>query len=94
MSMRHLNRMFRAATGQSIRQYLVRRQLETAEMLLLTSNCSITEFAQAVHFKSATYFSRFFHHYLGISPTEFPDAITTISFINLAIMARSRFAKQ
>ena len=71
MSMRHLNRIFHAATGQSIRQYLVRRQLETAEMLLLTSNCSITEIAQATHFDTAARFSRFFHHHRGVSPTEF-----------------------
>lgn len=71
MSMRHLNRIFRAATGQSIRQYLVQRQLETVEMLLLTSNYSISEIAQAAHFKSAVHFSRFFHYHRGISPLEF-----------------------
>jgi AraC-like DNA-binding protein len=71
MSMRHLNRIFQASTGQTIRQYLVRRQLETAEMLLLNSTCSIAEVAQAIHFKSPALFSRFFHHHRGISPTEF-----------------------
>ncbi len=71
MSMRHLNRIFHAATGQSIRQYRVCRQLETAEMLLLNSSYSIAEVAQAIHFESPARFSRFFHHYRGISPTEF-----------------------
>lgn len=71
MSMRHLNRIFHAATGQSIRQYLVCRQLETAEMLLLNSSCSIAEVAQAIHFESPDRFSRFFRHHRSISPTEF-----------------------
>ncbi len=71
ISMRHLNRIFRAETGQSIRQYQVSRQLETAEMLLLNSNCSIAEVARAIHFASPARFSRFFHHHRGISPTEF-----------------------
>lgn len=71
MSMRHLNRIFHAATGQSIRQYLVSRQLETADSLLTSSAYSITEVARALHFDSSACFSRFFHHHRGISPTEF-----------------------
>lgn len=71
LSMRHLNRIFHENCGLSMRQYLVRRQLETAEILLLNSNRSIAEIAKVIHFESSAHFSRFFHHHRGVSPTEF-----------------------
>ena len=52
MSERHLNRLFKAATGWSIGQYRIQRKLHVAKTLLRGSRNSIHEISQSLRFGS------------------------------------------
>lgn len=71
MSERHLNRLFKAATGWSIGQYRIQRKLHVAKTLLRGSRNSIREISQSLRFGSISQFSAFFHRYCGCSPREY-----------------------
>ena len=71
MSERHLNRLFKAATGWSIGQYRIQRKLHVAKTLLRGSRNSIHEISQSLRFGSISQFSAFFRRYCGCSPREY-----------------------
>lgn len=71
LSSRHLNRLFKRATGMTLGDYVARRKMAHAEELLLGSNASVAEVAKALGFKTASLFSIFFHKRKGRSPTAF-----------------------
>ena len=71
LSSRHLNRLFKRATGMTLGDYVARRKLARAEELLLGSNAPVSEVAKALGFKSPSLFSIFFRKHKGRSPTAF-----------------------
>jgi AraC-like DNA-binding protein len=66
-----LRRVFRAATGLSIPEYIVRVRLARAQELLLASDCSMTEIALAVGFYDLPHLDKAFRKWFGISPSDF-----------------------
>ena len=67
----HLSHMFREKTGYSLKQYLLRRRLGEAQMRLATTQDSIQAIAEAIGFEDASYFSRIFSKYIGMTPSEY-----------------------
>ena len=71
LSVRHVNRIFRQETGMTIKAYQTELRLSGARNLLINSNLSIAEAAEAVGFHRPGLFSTFFHDHFGCTPQEF-----------------------
>ena len=71
LSVRSLNRRFKAATGVSPLQYLQKIRIETAKDLLKTSNLSIHEIAEQVGYQDLAHFNRLFKRLLSTAPKQY-----------------------
>ena len=67
----HLLRSFRAAFGETPKEYLTRLRLNQARHLLTVSSRSVTEVCLDVGFNSLGTFSLLFKRHTGRSPKEF-----------------------
>jgi AraC-like DNA-binding protein len=65
---------FQALVGMRPLEYLMRRRIERAQYLLLTSHASVKEVAVRVGIPDAGYFARAFHRRCGTSPTGYRKA--------------------
>lgn len=68
MSPSHFSRMFRRAMGLSFTDYLIRRRIERAEVLLRTTDKRIVDVALESGFNSSSNFYRAFERLRGVSP--------------------------
>ncbi|MDQ2077297.1 helix-turn-helix domain-containing protein [Marinimicrobium sp. ABcell2] len=71
LSVRTLNRRFKAATGQTPIQYLQETRITNARGLLKTSNLSINEIADKVGYQDTGYFNALFKKLLATTPAEY-----------------------
>lgn len=67
----HLCRLFRDTIGISPGQYVMRRKLDYAAVLLRSSNLPVGEIAERVGFENSMYFSNAFHRYMGSCPSGY-----------------------
>lgn len=65
----HFAAQFRAATGVRPHDYLLRRRIERAKLLLSQSETTIVDIALAVGFQSQAHFSTVFKQRVGDSPS-------------------------
>ena len=79
MSRSNLMRVFRAATGQSPIEYLLRLRIQKAMALLRNTDLTITEIAMEVGFNDSNYFTRQFKRVQGSSPTRFRVQLSVFS---------------
>ncbi len=80
MSLRTFNRRFKAATGLSPSQYLLRLRIEMAKDLLRTTDLGISAIADACGFNDDGYFSRCFKKQENIKPSEFRHRVRSKLF--------------
>lgn len=66
-----LCRTFKEATHYTIGEYLLKVRLDNAKFLLLNTDKSIDDIAEACGFSSANYFSLMFKRKIGISPLNY-----------------------
>lgn len=71
MSLSNLYRDFRAATGFSPNEYLIRLRVMRGAQLLRQGQWNVTETAFQTGFNDGNYFSRQFRQVMGISPRRF-----------------------
>ena len=71
VSRAHFFRLFKARTGLSPQQYLVRYRIEKSQKLLYRSTLGITEIAHSCGFNDLSHYARIFKEYVGQSPREF-----------------------
>ncbi len=71
LSPTQLNRLLRRHTGLSTMSYVMHRRIETARLLLSTSDQSVQEIAQIVGFSNPAHFSRTFAEQAGMPPLKF-----------------------
>ncbi len=64
-------RHFKAATGSTPLDYLIRLRLDEARHLLQNEQLSVAEIAVQTGFSDSNYFARIFRRKTGLSPTEF-----------------------
>ena len=67
----YCNTLYKNATGETIGRLIDRVRIEHASSRLLYSQLSIADIAMECGFKDLYYFSRWFRHHTGISPTEY-----------------------
>jgi len=66
----HFSRKFKLAVGDSPHAYVVRRRLERACHLMMTSSASLSEIALSVGFSDQAHLCRLFRHAFGQSPAS------------------------
>lgn len=67
-----VTRLFKKITGKSFKQYQTDLRLQSAVKLLASSsNLPVSEVARRVGFDDPFYFSRIFHKYTGLSPSDY-----------------------
>ena len=71
MSPFHFSRMFKASTGLSPHQYVIRRRVERAKVLLADTEFPLHEVARAVGFTDQSHLARHTRRLLGASPRAF-----------------------
>jgi AraC family transcriptional regulator len=71
LSQFHFSKVFKAQTGLTPHQYVVRERIARAKTLLSDRQRSITEIALAVGFSSHSHFSSVFRAYVGVPPRTF-----------------------
>lgn len=67
---KYLGTLFKKQKGVSFLEYLNKRRLYRARMLLESSNDSILSISTRVGFNNVTYFNRLFKAYYGMSPSQ------------------------
>lgn len=75
MSVRTLNRRFKAAIGKTPINYLQQIRVNTAKDLLKTTNLSLTEIADRVGYQDAAYLSDLFKRFLATSPSAYRETV-------------------
>lgn len=71
LSERHMSRIFRATTKQSIKQYATKLRMATAKQLLLNEATSISDVAYSTGYQDVRHFSTAFRKNTGSSPSAF-----------------------
>ena len=69
----YLSRVVRQVTGHTVVDYINQMLLMEASFLLRTSELSITQIADRLHFADAPSFSKFFSRMKGLSPRAFRE---------------------
>ncbi len=71
LSVRHMSRIFKEATGLSIKQYATQLKMDVAKQLLLNPVLSISDVAYDTGYLDLRHFSTVFKQHTGLSPTAF-----------------------
>ncbi|RYG36235.1 AraC family transcriptional regulator [bacterium] len=79
LSIGRFTEVFREEVGCSPREYLSRVRIGAAKNLLLESDLSVSAIAARTGFPDPAYFTRFFRHQIGVSPSEFRRGETLAS---------------
>lgn len=70
LSVSHFSRFFKQVTGKSATHYINEYRISKAEILLKTTDLSISEVAQRVGFINNSYFSKCLKTYKDLTPSE------------------------
>lgn len=71
LSVNGLNNLFKKSQGETAGRFLTRVRMEKAAQLLLERENKISDLPQKTGYSSASYFTRVFQKYYGMSPTEY-----------------------
>lgn len=77
----YLNRVFREVHHMTFTEYLHRRKLQDAAMLLRESADSVAEIAATCGYSTLAHFRRLFQRYHGVSPSEY-RRLNARAFVN------------
>jgi AraC family transcriptional regulator len=67
----HFARLFKASTGCSPHQYIIRRRVERARLLLATTDRPLAFIAREVGFASGSHLALHFRRLLGVPPADY-----------------------
>lgn len=70
-------RLFKQVFSQTPVQYINKKKVERAQLLLFTSDCSVKELSYKLGFSDHSYFIRLFHKITGITPQEYRKQLKT-----------------
>ena len=64
-------RLFRRQTGTTPTDYIIRRRITQAQLLLVSERRSVKQVAAMVGYENVSYFGRTFRRITGMTPMEF-----------------------
>ena len=67
----HFTRIFKSVTGIPPSEFIIRKRIEKAKLLLLTTNCPLNEIIAQTGFRTTGYFCRAFKKFTSYTPMEF-----------------------
>lgn len=67
----YISKLFKRVTGENISEYIMRKRVDYAKKLLLTTDLSIKEVMYKVGYTAEPYFYHLFKKLTGVSPTQF-----------------------
>ena len=67
----YLSHTFKDLTGSSPMQYIIRKRIEEAQTLLLTTNMTITDIAMQCGYNNSNYFQSVFSNIVGMPPGKY-----------------------
>ena len=73
LSKDHFIRLFKQNVGITPIQYISRKKIEKAQVMLVTGNMSIQSVSYALGYEDCSYFNRLFKKIVGISPKKYRD---------------------
>lgn len=71
VSANYLSRIFKQVMGEGCNEYIVRKRMEKAKLLLKTTTLKTGEIASMVGYQDINYFSLAFKRKTGVSPTKY-----------------------
>lgn len=71
LSPNHVIRIFKSNMGITPIDYINKKRIEKAQLMLLTENMSIKEIAYHLSFENVSYFNRQFKHFTGTTPKKY-----------------------
>ena len=71
LSASRLSAVFRKESGESVHQFVIRKKLERAALLLRETTVSIPEIAGLLHFSDQSHLTRLFHRQYGVTPYRY-----------------------
>ncbi|GGH15505.1 response regulator transcription factor [Paenibacillus segetis] len=69
----YLSKVYKAETGESLSNYIIRMRMEQAHYLLKHSHKKIYEITEELGYQNPQYFSKIFRKFYGMTPQEFRD---------------------
>ncbi|GMK39975.1 hypothetical protein PCCS19_30300 [Paenibacillus sp. CCS19] len=69
----YLSKIYKADTGESLSDYIIRMRMERAHYMLKKTNKKIYEITAELGYQNPQYFSKMFKKYYGMTPQEFRD---------------------
>jgi AraC family transcriptional regulator len=67
----HFTRIFKSIIGVAPCEYIIRKRIEKAQFLLLTTDITQAQIIEKANFKSISYFCRIFKKYTNFTPYEY-----------------------
>lgn len=71
VSKQHLCRLFRTTLSSRPMEYIAKRRIQAAKELLTQTELSVEDIAEKTGFCTASYFTKLFRRYEGITPSQF-----------------------
>ena len=71
VSASYLSTLFKRETGVAVSEYIRRKRIDTARVLLQYTEFSCMEISEYLCFSSDAHFSQLFHRYVGLTPGEY-----------------------
>ncbi len=69
----YLSKVYKAETGESLGDYIIRKRMEKAAFLLKGTNLKIYEITARIGYQNPQYFSKIFKKLFGLTPQEYRD---------------------
>lgn len=71
----HLSAVIRQQSGQTVQDWINRRILQEAQVLLLHTDMTVYAIAEQLHFSDVTVFNRYIKKHLGLSPRAYREKV-------------------
>ncbi len=71
----YVRQIFKQHTGEGVGEYLIRKRMEHAGMLLQNTSLKIQEVSEECGYENQRYFASSFKKFYGCTPTEFKKAV-------------------
>ncbi len=66
----YISRVFKNETGTPLKEYIIQREMESARLLLTTTQLPVSVIASKLGYDNFSYFSQAYRRCMGVSPSE------------------------